>query len=183
MKRIAIILNVLIFIVSSCEQATKKQEENANDKDQLKNKLQNVSQSLADTIILSKKHIPNSILCDLDGDGLSDTVKIVLNTRNGKYGLKITFGNKTVKYLGMGKEILGQGFDDINWVGLFEKAPKGKIYWNNVNDDGEIISEEDIRETDKIKLPNDGIFIHEAESCGGGVIYLNNGEFKWIQQE
>ncbi|ULT23268.1 hypothetical protein KUH03_29250 [Sphingobacterium sp. E70] len=83
----------------------------------------------------------------------------------------------------MGTDILGQGFDDISWVGVFEKAPKGEIYWNNVNDDGEIITDEEVNETDKIKLVNDGIFIHQAESCGGGVIYLNKGKFAWIQQE
>jgi hypothetical protein len=82
----------------------------------------------------------------------------------------------------MGKEVLGQGFDDISWVGIFEKAPQGEIYWNNVID-GEIISDEEMKESDKINLLNDGIFIHQAESCGGGVIYLKDGKFEWIQQE
>jgi len=136
-----------------------------------------------DTIILSSIHHPNSISCDLDGDEIADTVKLVQSTRNKKYGLKIIFGNKKITYLGMGKDVLGQGFDDLNWVGVFERAPKGDSYWNNVNDDGEIISEEEVKEKDKVVLPNDGIFIHEAESCGGGVIYLNKGKFEWIQQE
>ncbi|MCH5597482.1 hypothetical protein [Niabella ginsengisoli] len=83
----------------------------------------------------------------------------------------------------MGKEILGQGFDDLEWVGVFEVAPKNEIYYNNVNDDGEIITEEQVKETDKIKLPNDGIFIHQKETGGGGIIYLKNGKFEWIQQE
>lgn len=39
--------------------------------------------------------------------------------------MEIIFGNKKVEYLGMGKEILGQGFDDLDWIGIFEKAPKG----------------------------------------------------------
>ena len=77
---------------------------------------------------------------------------------------------------------LGQGFDDMEWIGIFEKAPKGDVYWNNV-ESGEIISEEDVKEANKIKLPNDGIYVHAAESCGGGVIYLKNGKFEWIQQE
>ena len=136
-----------------------------------------------DTIILSSIHHPNSISCDLDGDHIADTVKLVQSTRNKKYGLKVIFGNKKVTYLGMGNDVLGQGFDDLNWVGVFEKASKGDSYWNNVNDDGEIISEEEVKETDKVLLPNDGIFIHEAEACGGGVIYLSKGKFEWIQQE
>jgi hypothetical protein len=36
---------------------------------------------------------------------------------------------------------------------------------------------------DWVTLPNDGIYIHQAESCGGGVIYLDKGKYKWIQQE
>lgn len=83
----------------------------------------------------------------------------------------------------MGNDILKQGFDNLDWVGVLEKAPKGATYYNNVNDDGEIITEEEVKEKDKIKLPQDGIFIHQAEACGGGIIYLKNGKFGWIQQE
>src|SRR5690606_1779522 len=142
-----------------------------------------VAQNASDTIVISKRHHPNSIVCDLDGDNLSDTVKIVLNRKNEKYGLEIIFGNEKVEYLGLGKDVLGQGFDNMAWIGVFEKAPKGEVYFNNVNDEGEIISEDEIEESDKIKLPNDGIFIHEAEASGGGVIYLHNGKFEWIQQD
>jgi hypothetical protein len=74
----------------------------------------------------------------------------------------------------MGNDILKQGFDEIDWAEIFEKAPKNKIYWNNVNEEGEIVSEEEIKESDKIKLLNDGIYIHAEESCGGGIIYLKN---------
>jgi len=140
-------------------------------------------QTVPDTILLSHIHKPSTVYCDLDGDNLTDTVQIVQNTKNEKYGLRFIYGNKKIEYLGMGTDIVGQGFDDINWVGVFEKAPKGEIYWNNVNDDGEIITDEEVNEKDKIKLLNDGIFIHQAESCGGGVIYLNKGKFAWIQQE
>lgn len=135
------------------------------------------------SLILSKKHKPNLIVCDLDGDDLADTVKMVQNRINRKYGLEIIFGSRRIARLGMGKDILGQGFDDLDWVGIFEKASKGETYWNNVNDDGEIIADEEVKEEDKIKLPHDGIFIHQAESCGGGVIYLKKGKFDWIQQE
>ena len=181
-----IILSVIYltaFIILSCQNDKPQQYKTTAVVEQSKSNEKIESQIGKDTIIISQKHKPNSISCDLDGDNLADIVKIVLNIKNNKYGLEIIFGNKKVEYLGMGKDIVGQGFDDIDWVGIFEKAPKGEIYWNNVNDDGEIISEEEVKETDKIKLPNDGIFIHQAESCGGGVIYLKNGKFEWIQQE
>ncbi|MCS3557012.1 MULTISPECIES: hypothetical protein [unclassified Sphingobacterium] len=138
---------------------------------------------LPDTIVISKKHDPNVVVCDMDGDSRLDTVHIVQNTMNNKYGLKVSFGNKKTTYLGMGQDILGQGFDDIDWVGIFEKVPRGEIYYNNVSDEGEIMTEDEVDEKDKIKLPHDGVFIHQAEACGGGIIYMNNGKFEWIQQE
>ena len=138
----------------------------------------------ADTLKISKLHKINTIKCDLDGDKLEDTVQIFRSTKNGKSGLKIIYGNnKKIDYLGFGKDILNQGFDEIDWVGLFEVAPKNEIYYNNVNDDGEIISEDEVKESEKIRLKNDGIFIHAEESCGGGIIYIENGVYKWIQQE
>ncbi|MDQ8054292.1 MAG: hypothetical protein REI78_14765 [Pedobacter sp.] len=142
----------------------------------------NVSQSSV-RIVDSKEHQPNYITCDLGGDQRSDSVKIVRNLDNGKYGLKIIFGNKQIQYLGMGKDVLGQGFDNLDWIGIFERVPKGNAYFNNVDEEGDIISEEEVKPGDKIMLDNDGIFIHQAESCGGGIIYLKNGKFAWIQQE
>ncbi|ADQ83009.1 hypothetical protein J5295_08755 [Riemerella anatipestifer] len=182
MKKIIITAISLFFILESCNE--KKEVTNSTEIKSVKTADTLVkTEKTEETIILSTKHNPNFILCDLDGDDSSDRVEIVLNTKNEKYGLKITFGNGKTEYLGLGKEVLGQGFDDMSWIGIFEKAPKGEVYFNNVNDEGDIISEEEVKESDKIRLPNDGIFIHAEESCGGGVIYLNKGKFEWIQQE
>lgn len=178
MKQILAIFSLTLLTLTSCnyqQNELKKTEVETTDEP-------TITPTIADTITDSKKHKPTFILCDLDGDNLSDTVKIVMNTNNEKYGLKIIFGTKKIEHLGLGKEVLGQDFDDFDWVGIFEKAPKGEVYFNNVNG-GEIITEEDVQESDKIKLPNDGIYIHAYESCGGGVIYLNKGKFDWIQQE
>lgn len=169
--------------ILSCQNNKREDSKNKRGDVHSKRGFQNNSQKIIDTLAISQKHKPNSIHCDLDGDHLSDTVKIVQNMKNQKYGLKIIFGSGKVEYLGMGKEILGQGFDDINWVGVFEVALKNEIYYNNVNEEGEIITEDNVNDKDKIRLPNDGVFIHQAESCGGGIIYLKNGKFEWIQQE
>ncbi|MCZ4244133.1 hypothetical protein [Pedobacter punctiformis] len=182
------ILTILTLTFSACQNKKDIKVKSRNkielpQNNQQKNDLPKINSVKNDTIVVSKKHNPNFIICNLDDDQLADTVKIVQNTMNKKYGLKIIFGNNKVVYLGIGKDILGQGFDDLEWVGVFEKVPKGEIYWNNVNDKGEIITKEDVNEKDKIKLPHDGIFIHQAEACGGGVIYLNKGKFEWIQQE
>jgi hypothetical protein len=136
-----------------------------------------------DTLQISQIHKPNYIVCDLDGDSIKDSVLLVMNTRNKKYGLKIVFGNGRIDYLGMGNNVLGQDFDDFDWVGEFRKIDKGKICWNNVDTEGLILTDEQILEKDKIKLPNDGIFVHQSEACGGGIIYLKNGKYEWIQRE
>ncbi|MBL0736830.1 hypothetical protein JI750_08060 [Flavobacterium sp. GN10] len=180
-------LLLLSVLTISCKKETKTEVETAQitAKDSLKAvKKEEPKTEKADTIVLSTKHKTNKILCDLDGDSLDETVEIFRSTNNQKSGFKITYGNgKKTDYLGFGNDILGQGFDEIDWAGIFEKAPKNEVYFENVNEDGEIIGEEQVAEQDKIKLPNVGIFIHADESCGGGVIYLKNGKYEWIQQE
>lgn len=51
-----------------------------------------------DTIIVSRKHQPNFITGDFDGDKKIDTTKLVQSTRNKKYGLKIIFANGKITY-------------------------------------------------------------------------------------
>ena len=182
--KIRTLLLLSVFAIS-CKKETKTETLKINPKDSLEvtGKKEPETQK-ADTIVLSTKHKTKKILCDLDGDNLDETVEIFRSTKNQKSGLKITFGNgNRTDYFGFGNDILGRGFDEIDWVGIFEKAPKNEVYFDNVNEDGDIIGEEQVAEEDKIKLPNDGIFIHADESCGGGVIYLKNGKYEWIQQE
>lgn len=181
--RILVIVTVLFL---SCKKEGKQQDNNLTTvkKDSLKKTGETENKNNADTIVLSAKHKTNKILCDLDGDGLDETVEIVRSTKNKKRGLRITFGNgNKTDFFGMGNDILDQGFDEIDWAGIFEKAPKNEFYWNNVGENGDILTEEEIKEENKIKLLNDGIFIHAEESCGGGIIYLEKGKYKWIQQE
>lgn len=180
--RFLLLLSVLAI---SCKKETKAEIMPITSKDSLKVVVKNEAKTQkADTIVISTEHKTNKIVCDLDGDNLDETVEIFRSTKNDKSGLRITYGNgKRTDYFGFGNDILQRGFDEIDWVGIFEKAPKNEIYFDNVNEEGDIIGEEDVKEKDKIKLLNDGIFIHADESCGGGVIYLSNGKYKWIQQE
>lgn len=184
MKFKLLLLSAFIFISCKKESKTEITTTSTKAKDHVQTTDKKETQNSSDTIVISAKHKTNKIVCDLDGDGKNETVEIVRGTKSGKSGFRIVFGNGTqTDYLGMGTTVLNQGFDEIDWAGIFEKAPKGEIYWNNVNDDGEIMGNEEIKEEDKIKLPNDGIFIHAEESCGGGIIYLKDGKYEWIQQE
>lgn len=179
-----ILLMLIAITITSCKNENENQSKNSESETLQNLEKTQTKKNNTDTIEISKKHKINKIICDLDGDKLDETVEIVKSTKSGKSGLRILFGNgKRTDYFGMGNDILKQGFDEIDWAGIFEKAPKNEIYWNNVNDEGEIVSEEEIKESDKIKLLNDGIYIHAEESCGGGIIYLKNGKYEWIQQE
>lgn len=183
MKFKILLLSAFIFISCKKESKTEKTLIVLKDTIQIPEEEEIINDNL-DTIVISAKHKTNKILCDLDGDGKNETVEIVRSTNNDKSGLRIIFGNgNRTDYFGMGNTVLGQGFDEIDWAGTFKKASKGEIVWNNVNENGEIMGDEEIKEEDKIKLPNDGIFIHAEESCGGGIIYLKNGKYDWIQQE
>lgn len=179
------ILIIIAIAFISCKNEEKKQNVKvAIEKTDTIQKVEKKETNNSDTIVVSKKHKTNKITCDLDGDGLNETVEIVRSIKSDKSGLRITFGNgNRTDYFGLGNNVLEQGFDEVDWAGIFEKAPKNEIYWNNVNEDGEIMADEEVNEADKIKLVNDGIFIHAEESCGGGVIYLKNGKYEWIQQE
>ncbi|AEA45573.1 hypothetical protein [Fluviicola taffensis] len=171
----------IILLISSCNNGqTPKEFKQKPIQIRVDEKI-NITKS--DTIIKSKKHHFKDIICNLDGDKLLDSVKIVQNTINKKYGLKISYGNKRIDYLGMGKEVIHQGFDDLEWIGVFEKVNKGDTIWSNV-DGGEIIADDSqIKDEDKVILQNDGIFIHQLESCGGGIIYRDGKYYKWVQQE
>ncbi|WP_264529325.1 hypothetical protein [Flavobacterium sp. N502540] len=177
-------LLLLSVLAISCKKETKTETPRITPKDSLVVTDKKETQNSSDTIVISAQHKTNKIVCDLDGDGKNETVEIVRSTKSNKSGLRIVFGdgNRT-DYFGMGNTILNQGFEEIDWAGIFEKAPKGEVVWNNVNDQGEILGDAEIKEEDKIKLPNDGIFIHAEESCGGGIIYLKGGKYEWIQQE
>ena len=184
--KIRILILITITLIS-CKKEIENQSENSeiNKSGTLKKTAELQPENKDnDTIKISKKHKINKILCDLDGDKLNEIVEIVKSTKSGKSGLRIIFGSgKRTDYFGMGNNILDQGFGEIDWAGIFEKVPKNETYWNNVNAEGEILSEEEIKEVDKIKLLNDGIFMHAKESCGGGIIYMKNGKYEWIQQE
>lgn len=178
-----IVLVIGAAVLSGCQHSRSCNLKNEDDKLRPESALVEENAAGLDTIIISSVHRPNHVVCDLDGDKLKDTTQIVQNTNNQKYGLRFIFGNGKIEFMGMGEEVLNRGFDDFDWVGEFYCVPKGGVYFNNVNDDGEIVDEDDVDDSEKIKLPHDGIFMHELESCGGGIIYLRKGNFEWIQQD
>ena len=139
--------------------------------------------AVTDTIVPVSKKGLKRLLLHIDDDKQLDTALLVRNTHSNKSGLRIALANGQTFYFGMGQDVLQQGFDELDWVGVFEVERKGSVVYNNVNEEGEIITEEEVPDRDKITLPNDGVFIHAAEACGGGIIYLHQGKWHWVQQE
>ena len=119
-NRFYFLILVFIFLLSCKKNQQKKdyinEKMNINSEKIAKAK-QNVNSisKIDDTIKISNKHKINTIKCDLDGDKLDETIQIVRNTKNKKSGLRIIYGNrKRIDFLGLGKDILNQGFDEID---------------------------------------------------------------------
>jgi hypothetical protein len=142
-----------------------------------------IPESTPDTTDYSQPERPDFILADIDGDNKQDSVIIIKDRASDKEGLRIVFASAKVDTLGIVRDVAGEGFDDISWAGIFEKAPKGNQYADNTDDEGDFRDMEKVPDSEWLTLKADGIFIHAAESCGGGMIYLEDGVYKWIQQE
>lgn len=136
-------------------------------------------------IQIDPKFRAQKLLLDLDGDGTLDLVRVVKNTLNHKTGLEIIFGNhQRVEYLIAGKTLAGLSEDDLSIFQTYTIAPKHEKYVDlnvSMGENGDIPAMEDVPENQLVYLENDGIDIGMLESCGGGIIYMKNNQFHWIQ--
>jgi len=79
--------------------------------------------------------------------------------------------------------------DDFDFVGVFCKVKRGEVLWANWSDEKENSEGEgrqhfdEVPENEKVVLKYDALFVHAAESCGGGFMYWHKGKFIWLQQE
>jgi len=131
---------------------------------------------------LSKEHQPFLVTGHFNPDKILDTAILVRHKSTGKDALFIKHGGTDKSLLLKNGKDVGNDFDDFNWVGQFEIMKKGRTIWNNVAD-GEIVGEDQVPADRKITLRTDGIFIHEDEGGGGGIIYFKNGKYVWVQQD
>ncbi len=131
---------------------------------------------------IAKEHQPFLVTGYFNADNILDTAILIKYKSTGKDALFIKHGgtDKSV-LLKTGKDV-GTDFDDFHWVGQFEAIRKGTKIWHNVVD-GEIVGEDQVLDDKKITLKTDGIFIHEDEGGGGGIVYFKNGKYVWVQQD
>jgi hypothetical protein len=119
-----------------------------------------------------------------NSDQILDTAIIVKHKKNNKDGLLIKHGGRNdFIILGAGEDVLSQGFDDFDWVGVFNKIDKGEKISSNMDDESGEILTHDIPDAEKHTLLTDGIYVHASESCGGGIIYWDKETYNWMQQE
>ena len=131
---------------------------------------------------VSKEHQPFMVTGYFNPDKILDTAILVRHKSTGKDALFIKHGGTNKSFLLKSGKDVGADFDDFHWVGQSEVVKKGRKVWNNVVD-GEIIGEDQVPDNKKIALENDGIFIHEDEGGGGGIIYFKEGKYVWVQQD
>ncbi|NCT93101.1 MAG: hypothetical protein GXC72_01650 [Chitinophagaceae bacterium] len=131
---------------------------------------------------IAANHQPYILTGYFNDDQVPDTAVILKEKAGLNEVLLIKHGNTDQVFLLRNGKALGQEFNNFNWVGQFQLIPKGTKIWNNVVD-GDLVGEEEVPENKKITLTTDGILIHQAEACGGGIIYFKDGKYQWVQQD
>jgi len=129
---------------------------------------------------LYPEYHPQYIKGDFFGDGIDDYALLVTDT-TGR--VKIVFIDKidSRKIQILGNE--NDPFKSYNyrWAEIFEKVEKGKVLWSNYIDDFRTLS--DVPDNERVYLNYNALYLHAAESCGGGFVYWKDGGFHWLQQE
>lgn len=129
---------------------------------------------------INKITTPYYLRGDFYGDKTDDLVVLLKNKKGvTKIGI-INYGDSTNTYI-LGDKNCALGVRDFSWIGIFNKVNPGVSLWSNYEDD--FIDFEDVPENKKVKLPYNALYVHAAESCGGGFIFWKDGKFNWLQQE
>lgn len=133
--------------------------------------------------VVNQSHTPFSVRGYFDQDSIIDSAYIVRDTIALKDDLFVKLSAEKRNYLLLSDNVLDNKIEDFNWVGIFRIVKKGEKIGDNVSENGDILSDEEIPKDKLIRLKSDAIFVHADESCGGGAVYFQNGKFHWIQQE
>ncbi|AXY73733.1 hypothetical protein D3H65_06970 [Paraflavitalea soli] len=130
---------------------------------------------------ISSTHQPYMVTGHFNADVQLDTVILVKHGVTGAVALYIKHGGGPSFVLKNGEDVGGL-FEDLQWVGQLAVIKKGEVIFNNVVD-GEIVGEQQVPDNKKIRLEQDGIFVHEEEGGGGGILYFKQGKYVWVQQD
>ncbi len=125
---------------------------------------------------------PNFVEGNFNGDDLKDVAVLISNKKTSEKGLLILHNGNNKEYFVYGAGIEIQGMKDLDWIQIFERIPKGETVAETLVDEksGDIIGSDSLN---SVKLKNDGIFLHVAESEGGGIVYWDKDKYKWLHIE
>ncbi|MFD0962789.1 hypothetical protein [Pseudofulvibacter geojedonensis] len=168
MKRI-VLLFIILFLVA-CKKQSKVDVDFISD---FKSE-----ELLSDKYLLSSQIEPNILTADFNGDGKDDKVTIIQEKASQKIGLLFQHSDGSHYIVGAGKVFTDDGWDDMNWLGVFEidrnKKQEEFIY-------SESNESEELFEIKEIKIPNIGVVIREEEGSGG-LLYFNGKEYQYLHQ-
>lgn len=75
---------------------------------------------------------------------------------------------------------------DFSWAGRFKAVRPGEPLWENYVESPDEVGFRELEEVPKneiVYLPYDALYVHAGESCGGGFIFYQHGQWHWLQQE
>ena len=149
-----------------------------------------VRANLADKYQLNCNKAPYFIEGDFNGDNQQDiairVIEMESKDEDAKEGIIIdTKNHPTGKPTIFGAGIKAFNSDDFDWADIFEKVEKGYTIVSNWNEEAQDFYYENdtIPESAGVDLVTDAIFVHTAESCGGGFIYWKNNKYNWLHFE
>lgn len=118
---------------------------------------------------------------DFFGDGVLDDV---LRAQDQDENILLVFINHqanalpSLSYLGGGADVFN--IDSYPFA-ILTRVPQGQPLWSNYENDFRNFA--DVPEAEIQRLTYDALYVHEAESCGGGFIFWQNNQWNWLQQE
>lgn len=129
---------------------------------------------------LHRPAAPHCIHGDFFGDGTADYA-FFLKAGDGKVKLAFIDRGPELKIHILGLEDDPFEMDNYRWAEVFEKVDPNEVLWSNYTGDFRELSE--VPENERIYLSYDALYLHAAESCGGGFVFWKDGRFQWLQQE
>ncbi len=119
---------------------------------------------------------------DFNADMKMDFTAIVTNTKTNEKGVIIIHNSSENKYQIFGAGIEIDGKTNLSWIDTFESIKKFTTIEPTIIDKetGDIITP---KEKVEYKLQGNGIYMHENEVCGGGILYWTGTKYEWMHIE
>ncbi|GAA4834219.1 hypothetical protein [Algivirga pacifica] len=114
---------------------------------------------------------------DFNGDQKDDIACVITNTNTKEKGVAIMHHDGTHAIIGAGDA--ASGVTDMPWLAAFQDIPRGNMVAPYKKDEktGKWVTDYD----KEVRLIGAGIWVHEAASNKGGIIYWDGEKYEWIE--